>query len=235
MRIKIVQYLIDKIRGKKIPKPYIKSYSQCGEDVIIRNLVGEKPINYLDIGAHHSCIFSNTKLFYDLGSRGVLVEPDPTLFKEISKNRKHDICLNIAIGEEENNAIKFYIFEPSYLNTTKKDSIEYLTKQEGVKYIKSIDVKMESINNILNKYFKTGLDFLSIDTEGFDYEILSSIDFNNIRPKIICAETLNFADKQNQHKEYEIIDFLISKNYFVYADTRLNTIFVDNEYWVSLV
>lgn len=77
------------------------SYSQSAEDIQIESIFGalgiQKP-TYIDIGAHAPVYLSNTYLFYRKGSRGVCIEPNPHLYKNIQKNRKHDICLNMGVG-----------------------------------------------------------------------------------------------------------------------------------------
>ena len=65
-----------------------KSFSQFGEDLIIEsalNIIKEKNITYLDIGANHPFLISNTYYFYRNGSTGTLIEPDPTLYKDLKK------------------------------------------------------------------------------------------------------------------------------------------------------
>lgn len=65
-----------------------KSYSQSGEDLIIKYIFDalgiEKP-SYIDVGAYHPYCLSNTSLFYELGSKGINIEPDPMLFKNFPK------------------------------------------------------------------------------------------------------------------------------------------------------
>src|ERR1035438_1460830 len=74
------------------------SYSQCGEDLIIRYVFDVLKIPcpvYLDIGAHHPRFLSNTFLFYQQGAHGINIEPDPTLFAAFPKQRNRDTNLNI--------------------------------------------------------------------------------------------------------------------------------------------
>lgn len=233
MHLEFGQNIIDKIRGKKKTKT---SFSQSGEDIIVsfifKSYLNIKKINYLDIGANHSSQLSNTKYFYDKGCSGVLIEPDPILFKEIKNNRSKDICLNCGIGVDEKDEVDFYIIDPPTLSTFSKESALNFEKENNYKINKVIKMKLININNVLKKYFSHGLDFLSLDIEGLDFDVLKSIDFNAIRPKVICVETLSMDDdRKKQHKENDIIDFLKDNNYFVYADTFINTIFVDKNIW----
>ena len=63
---------------------------------------------------------------------------------------------------------------------------------------------------------------MSLDAEGLDYEILQMIEYDKNYPKVICVETVSYTSGR---KETEIINFLQSKGYNIYADTHINTIF----------
>ncbi|MEI7488092.1 MAG: FkbM family methyltransferase, partial [Chryseobacterium sp.] len=76
-------------------------------------------------------------------------------------------------------------------------------------------------------------DFLSLDVEGVDMEILESVDFEKNAPIVICVETVSFSDSSNGVKDFKIADFLGQKGYMVYADTFINTIFVKKEKWIN--
>src|SRR3954468_21715772 len=93
-----------------------RSFSQCGEDLIVdhifQQLKIEKP-SYLDIGAYHPKRLSNTYLFYLKGSRGINVEPDPSLFEAFLNERQEDINLNIGIGPKSGTADFYIMNEPA--------------------------------------------------------------------------------------------------------------------------
>lgn len=227
------QKIIDTIRRKKYRGRI--SYSQQGEDVIVEQIMqilGIKKVNYLDIGAHHSSYLSNTKYFYNKGGHGVLIEPDPVLFKEIESHRKKDICLNAAIGFNDEEFADFYLMEQSPANTLSKEEAEYLVKNKISKIKKIIKTPLLKVNSIIETYFPKGVDFMSLDVEGIDLDVLKSIDFNKYRPKVVCVETADLSpDNKELKKEYPIIDFMKEQDYFIYADTSANTIFVDNKIW----
>lgn len=214
-----------------LKKQYKTSYSQCGEDIIIRYIfqhIGIKKPTYLDIGAHHPFIISNTALLYKNGSTGVCVEPDSTLFKIIKKYRKKDICLNIGVGlDTKKKDADFYVMSAKVLNTFSKEEAERFVKDEGQKIESIQKIPTISINQIISENFKDKPNFISIDIEGWDFEVLKCFDFEKYRPEVFCIETLTFTQYTNERKINSIIEFMKEKNYFVYADTYLNTIFVD--------
>lgn len=210
------------------------SFSQCGEDLIVRfifDCLGIKTPTYIDIGAHHPYYISNTALFYKNGSRGINVEPDPTLFKEFVKYRKEDINLNIGISDT-NNELDFYLISVPTLNTFSKEEAEKYS-QEGDFKIKSIKkIKVKTLEYVLNEYSNSVFpQFLSIDAEGVDEVIVKAIDFVNNYPIVICIETISFSTRGHGIKNTALIEFIESNGYILYADTNINTIFVRKSLW----
>lgn len=210
------------------------SFSQCGEDLIVKFIFDCLGINnptYIDIGAHHPHYISNTALFYKNGCRGINIEPDPTLFKEFLKYREEDKNLNIGISDS-NSELDFYIISSPTLNTFSKDEAEKYA-QEGNFEIKSIEkIKVKTLKSVLDDC-SNGVfpQYLSIDAEGVDEIIIKEIDFENNYPIVICIETISFSTSGNGIKNTDLINFIIDKGYMMYADTHINTIFVRKTNW----
>jgi FkbM family methyltransferase len=217
-----------KLEGEK------KSYSQSGEDLIIQFIFMwlriEKP-SYIDIGAHHPTYLSNTYLFYENGSTGVCVEPDPFLFQTIRKVRKRDVCLNLGAGGGESNKADFFILNSRTLSTFSFPEAQRYASYDGKFIEKVIEVPLVTLNEIIEKYCPNVPNLVSLDVEGMDFKILQNLDFNKYSPEVFCIETLTYTENNTEQKLTEIIDFMISKNYFVYADTYLNSIFVSLDAW----
>lgn len=235
MRIyKRIKKIVSKLLTNEGQKHKKVSFSQCGEDLIVKFIFDclriEKP-SYIDIGAHHPYYISNTALLYKNGSRGINIEPDPTLFKAFLKYRKEDINVNVGIGDRKGE-VDFYFISSPTLNTFSKEEAEKYSNEGNykIKEVKKIDVL--DLSNILNEYSEGKISqFLSIDAEGVDEIIIKQIDFNNNFPIVICLETISFSTSGNGVKNYELIDYIISKGYLVYADTYINTIFVRKSVW----
>jgi hypothetical protein len=73
--------------------------------------------------------------------------------------------------------------------------------------------------------------FVSIDVEGMDLVVVKSIDFNRYRPEVFCIETLSYTENNTEVKLNDIISYVESQGYFLYADTYINSIFVDKAKW----
>jgi len=228
----------EKVYSKFFDKAYLNqkiSYSQCGEDLIVDFLLTWvlkiKNPTYLDVGAHDPFNFNNTYLFYKRGARGVSIEPDPELFSRIAKYRPYDVNINRGVGiSNVNDSKDFYIMSSRTLNTFSKTEAERMSRLENIKIDAVQKIELVHINEIVDQYFgQKNLDFLSIDVEGWDLQILKSMNFNKCRPNVICVETIIFDGGRKIEKNQSAIDFLLSKAYIIYADTSINTIFVSAE------
>lgn len=205
-----------------------QTYSQCGEDVIVEfalSLFKKANPSYLDIGAHHPTHLSNTRLFYGKGGTGVCIEPNPVLCDYIQKHRPKDICLNIGISPDHNSqALKFYILNDLSLSTFSREVAENIVSDGSHSIMRTCEVECLPVNLIIAKHFDPYPDFVSLDTEGLDVQILQSFDFAAYRPLLFCIETLNYSDHTKMH---DIIQLMGENGYQVYADTFVNTIFID--------
>lgn len=211
---------------------YQKSYAQSGEDLILaylfRWLSITKP-TYLDVGAHHPTWLSNTYLLYQAGSAGVCVEPDPECCTNIQRKRKRDICLNIGVGVGSAKSLKLYVMTAKTLNTFSREEAERCqnTKNYGDQRIERIiDVPVRSINDIVREHFPKGVNLISLDVEGLDFDIVSEFDFSAFQPEVFCIETLRYQEDGTLKKNEDLIRLMRRQGYTVYADTYMNTIFV---------
>lgn len=215
-----------------------KSFSQVGEDLIVKSVLDQLNIkkgNYLDIGAHHPLDMNNTHLLYLNGFRGVNIEPDPDLISEFLKLRSEDVNLNIGINfdiQSSGSEMDFYIMSAKSLNTFSLEEAKRIESYGSYSIEEVKKIKTKCIEAILNEYFSVdGLDYLTIDSEGMDFEILKSINFDEFRPKVICAETLTYVEDKTEEKRTNLIDYIKSLGYILFADTYINSIFVDKNVW----
>ena len=185
-------YIIKAFNDTYIKKYLRGSFSQKGEDLVIERIIGPKKRGfYIDVGANNPNIFNNTKRFYDKGWSGINIEPNPVLIREFEQKRKRDINLNIGIRKKRGTA-RFYEFEADGLSTFSNEEKENYLKL-GYKIKQQLNVRVQSLKNIMGVYGKGKIDFISIDTEGLDYEVLESNDWKKFRPTLVCIETGEFS------------------------------------------
>lgn len=220
-------------RGQPVPE-YKISYAACGEDIIVDYIFQGLKIpnpSYLDVGAHHPTYLSNTYLFYRKGCRGVCVEPDPTLFPAIARARPRDICLNIGIGVDTEGEADFYIMTARTLNTFSREEAERYQSYGNQRIESVIRMPLVPLNKIISQHFAAYPNFISLDVEGWDLDIIRSFDFGTLRPEVFCIETITYTEDKTERKITEITDHMISNGYFPFGDTYVNTIFVAKEAW----
>ena len=172
---KIYLYYNLYIRHKCLIKK--KQYSQWGEDLIINKFFKNKKKGvYLDIGCFHPYMYSNTNLLHQRGWRGINVDINQTsidLFK-ISRPKDINICSTI---NKKRKKFKIYFDGPfSPVNTT---SLKFYKSLKGSFYKnkKIFTIQAKTIEEIIHlSKIKNNIDFLNIDVEGSDFEILKEID-----------------------------------------------------------
>jgi FkbM family methyltransferase len=206
------------------------SYSQAGEDCIVSlafYFFGISKPSYLDIGAHHPTSLSNTYFFYKKGCRGVCVEPDPKYARLFRTKRRHDVFLNAAIGFDDTEEADFYLMKSHALNTLSRDSALAMEKA-GEKIARVVKIKLLNVNRVIEQKFPKGVNFVSLDAEGVDIEILKSFCLDKMRPQVFCVETIAF---ENQEKVPDVTEWMLANDYFVFGETYINTIYVDRQAW----
>lgn len=214
---------------------FVASYSQCGEDAIVSfvlKILGKEKIFYVDIGAHHPFYLSNTACFYESGSRGVNVEPNPVLFKAFEKNRKRDLNLNLGVGRESG-LLPFFVMNEPTLSTFSSSSIDGL-REKGYVVEKTIEVEVIDGTELCRRIpGNPEIDFLNIDAEGIDFEILESWPFDKYCPTVVCVEIYEFVNRGKQAIRSEIVNLLESKHYFLFGSNSTNGIFVRRDKWFT--
>ena len=211
---------------------YTISYAQTGEDIIIDFLIrarNTENFTYLDIGANHPVKLNNTYKFYEQGCKGVCVEPDPHLFTNLATTRKRDTCLNIGIAGIAKSAADFYVMENPLLNTFSKEEAEMTEREQHSKIKRMIQVPLKTMEEIIDTHFAGKAPvFINLDVEGLDEEIIQGFPFQKYRPSIFCIETVHCTSNATSEKRIEIMELMKSKGYVVFADTYVNTIFIDS-------
>lgn len=211
------------------------SFSQCGEDLIVDyifNLRGVTQPSYIDIGANHPFYLSNTALFYKKGCRGINIEANPNLMENFLRFRGQDLNLNYGVGIVDEEILDFFILNDPTLSTFSKSEAKSLEKTGKYSIVETKEIKTYTLSSLLTRYCKSGLpDFLSIDVEGLDFDILKTIDFSLFKPKVICIESHDYSVIGAGKRREELINYIIDNNYHEYADTGLNSIFVYYDFW----
>mgnify|MGYP006099779659 FL=1 len=180
---------------------------------------------YIDVGCNEPIRYSNTFLFYLRGWKGINIDANKNLTNNFKKLRPKDIVLHEVISDKEEE-VTFYISDKRPAVST----IDEKTKKEWSKnheFNRKETLKTKTLNSILKKYNVENkkIDFLSIDVEGHDFNVLKSIDLNIYRPKIIIVELHDF--KENSEESLLIHDYMKKFNYNLIMYLAMNAYFED--------
>ena len=118
--------------------------------------------------------------FYLNGNKGVCVEANPEAIADLERVRSRDVIICGGCGgiEDEGKSLNFYIMKDHpAINTFSKDAVAFW-EEKGFKCEDIIKVPMFTLNTILNKHFDTASEFVFIDVEGYEYNILKDLDFD---------------------------------------------------------
>lgn len=206
----------------------LKSYSQEGEDMILRRIFeNQKTGFYVDVGAHHPFRFSNTYFFYRQGWRGINIDAMPGSIDIFKKFRSEDINLEIPIGNGDQ-VLTYYSFNEPALNGFSEKLSHERNGKNGYFIKQEIKMKISKLSSVLDEFLPEDklIDFLTIDVEGLDFDILQSNDWVKYKPKCILIEIL--SSSLHEIEQNEIAVFLKNIGYVVYAKAVNTVFFVQN-------
>ena len=162
-----------------------KSYAHTEEDLFILKKFKNKKGFYVDVGCHHPTRLNNCHLLYKNGWNGINIDISEFTIKLFNLIRRKDININIAVSLKQKK-VRFYYDKliSFYISLNKRKELDRFREINSNTLTKIIDK---------TKYQNRKIDFLSIDTEGKDFEVLRSLNFKKYDPKYICIEI--YGDK----------------------------------------
>lgn len=199
------------LRGDPNLKPRL-CYAQDGEDLILDRLLDGQPAGfYVDVGAHHPLRFSNTYLFYLRGWRGINIDAEPGSMRPFRRYRSRDINVECGVAAQPGK-LPYYRFNEPALNTFDQAEAR-LKDRPPYRFVERVDVAVRRLDDLLTEYLPVGqgIDFLTIDVEGKDREVLESNDWSRFRPRFVLAETLR-TDMLNL-SSCPVVQFLSDRGY----------------------
>jgi FkbM family methyltransferase len=196
-------------------------YAQNREDVILSAFFDEDEKGfYVDVGANDPNIDSVTKLFYLKGWSGINIEPIRRLHAALEKERPRDLNLNIGVGAKESSQpFREYIGADGLSTFSDAMKEEYSLSSEKQKKYDEYEVKVLTLKRIFQDNKVKTIQFMKVDVEGYEYEVLRGNDWKLYRPEVICIESAHI--KKDWHKLLE------SENYEQVFNDGLNDYFID--------
>jgi FkbM family methyltransferase len=196
-----VERIVRSVRDRAYRTPILRSpgfYSQDGQDQAVVELFGARRGGvFLDIGAHDGVSYSNT--FYlekELGWTGICIEPHPGVFSRLREHR-HCTCENVAVASSPRTAkfmcVSGYGEMLSRFSTGPvPNRITHAIETTGAE-LQEIEVPCDTVLDILTRNDLTHVDYISIDVEGCEFEILQTIDLRSLDVRVLTIEN-NYPD-----------------------------------------
>jgi len=230
---KILFNFIDHIRKIK------NSRSQLLQDIFASFVVHDNfEKTYLEFGATNGVELSNTYMLEnEFGWSGVLSEPDPQWITDLKKNRPNSKIITKCIWKKSNEKLKFFSSNHGVLSTLeefKYSDNESMPRNvnDRVKEGKNILVETISLNDLVEENFNSICpSYISVDTEGSEFEILNSFNFSKYRPVVFTVEH-NFTKLQN-----DIDKIMLENNYIRIFEnfTVFDAWYVSKEAYIQLI
>ena len=212
---------------------YIRNYkfffnsSQFGEDKKISKLFNKNfKGTYVDLGCFHPVRVNNTFQFYKKGWNGLNIDLNPLTIDLFNFARPTDTNICAAISNKRVKKKLYFLGDLDPKNTLDLNHKNWLGKHFNIdkKDFKIKNVKTRTLSEILNKNKFYNIDFLNIDIEGHELEVLRSVNFQKFNIKVICVELINF-NKLSGNKKNQLIA-LLKKNKYKFVDkSEINYIF----------
>ena len=202
------------------------TYTQNLEDWHIWTALGAKPAGfYIDVGAGHPIADNVSFWFYERGWRGICAEPQPDLARLYPHIRPRDIVFDGLIGRTSGET-DFHIVDRLHGFSTTIEKHAAGASQFGAGY-RTIRMPIVTMAQLCERYAVTEIDFLKIDVEGAEADVLMGNDWSRFRPKVIVAEAILPGSGEPAWGEWE--PYLLSQGYELTLFDTLNRHYVAKE------
>jgi FkbM family methyltransferase len=198
------------------------SFAQNAEDVLLWRVFSDVDPGtgfYIDIGANHPVIDSVTKHFYDQGWQGINVEPVAAHAERLAAERPRDVNLHAAVGADEDTLTLHHVVDNDGLSTFDTDLANGYRAQGMT--VETVDVPVLTLRQIFDEHVDRPVQFLKIDVEGHEHEVIEGADWSRDRPYVLVIEA-------TKPEKWE--DTLTAASYVRVLDDGINYVFVADEH-----
>ena len=163
------------------------SYAQNREDVLLSRCFPEATGFYIDVGAATPLYHSVTKWFATRGWTGINIEPHPEFFKLIQADRPNEVNVNAAVSAVEGKIVYYEVLGSIGCSTVNPELADQI-RRTGAEVVEHV-VRTVTLAQICEQYVRGPIEFLKIDAEGHERQVLESMDFRRWQPKVLVIET----------------------------------------------
>ncbi|MDB5264433.1 MAG: hypothetical protein JWN64_4 [Parcubacteria group bacterium] len=202
----------------------MRSYSQFGEDAVLNSMLRKQAKGfYVDVGAYHPMLYSNTYALYTRGWNGIAVDPNIKMEGLYKFFRPRDIFVGSGVSKNKS-SLKYYEYADAAYNSFSEAQVNELKDKNKISPLRESSVPVKPLREIVAAHHVTSIDLLSVDVEGMDLEVLESHDWS-IRPRLVLMEAHGFNPENPQ--AYPTYVFMKDKGYKLRSIAGLSLIFED--------
>jgi FkbM family methyltransferase len=203
------------------------SYAQRFEDFHLWRALGDVPNGfYVDVGAGHPVYDNVSFAFYLAGWRGLCVEPNPALAELARAVRPRDLLHEGLCGATAGEATLYLQREFHGLSSTIAEHAQAAEKEVN-RSAEAVTLPMTTLAALCEQHALASFEFLKIDVEGAETDVLRGADFSRHRPKIIVVEAIKPLTLAPAWDDWE--PFLARNGYSYEWDDELNRYYVAEE------
>jgi FkbM family methyltransferase len=222
----------------------VTSYAQSGEDLQIAYYVGREQITYIDVGCLWPKQHSNSYFFYERGGRGLCIDANPTILEEYRSKRPRDTFLNCGIAATEG-SMTYHMHKNPVFNTFSTEHADQLAQrvaamadspqregrqQIGVREVPVMTLDQAVASSGFAARCENRLDFLSIDVEGLELQVLCGFSFHPLRPRLVVVEDVpRGGEVKLAPEQLPVVQALKAHRYRLAGRSGLNLYFLDED------
>ena len=201
------------------------SYAQNREDVVLDRALRAPTGFYVDVGAASPSIASVTRHFYELGWSGINLEPLPGYVDELRRERPRDTTIEAVAGSASGTCTFHVVNSDPDLSTADADRIGDLATEGEATTERT--VQMVTLDDVLAEAAPPAIDFLKIDVEGAERDVLLGIDLSVWRPRVVVVEATVSNTQIPNHAKWE--DLLTGRGYRYASFDGINRFYAAEE------
>tara|TARA_Y100000768_G_C23785274_1_gene589981 strand:+ start:90 stop:788 length:699 start_codon:yes stop_codon:yes gene_type:complete len=230
--MKFLKHYLSLLKKKFLNKKI--SYSFGGCDLLINYIFKNQSKGfYIDIGCQNPIANSNTYLLHKKGWTGMNIDLDQKNIDLFNLSRPNDINLCLALSSSNEIKNLYFYHEGSAVNSLSHELPNYKNDSPTIKKIKT-----HIFNNVLEQYNIKTIDYLNIDVEGHELEVLKGFNIKKYNPKVISIEYLDLSLKKLEFKNNkienvlnsDIYKYFINHNYSFVSWSHSDLIFISNDF-----